>query len=248
VLSTWYFDHFTDGEWAGIDAAFKVKPDWVDLLMADDYGDLFPPYPLRHGVPGGFKMVGFPEISMYNSNPWGGYGANPFPAHIQSLWDQASKYLSGGFPYSEGIFEDLNKAVMAQCYWNPAKPVSETVREYLVSIGITDTDKAARAVEILENALPHFINTENGTRRVSCGNMENAVMAEQIFKDIDAELPEWAKSAWRWRILFLRATIDAELARNNFNITTICDDAFNELTDIYHAQQAECYVAPPVRK
>lgn len=25
----------------------------------------------------------------------------------------------GGFPYSEGIYEDLNKAIIAGFYWNP---------------------------------------------------------------------------------------------------------------------------------
>jgi hypothetical protein len=247
VLSTWYFDHFVNGEWSGLDAAFTNKPDWVDLLLADDYGDDFPAYPLQHGVPGGFKMVGFPEISMYNCNPWGGYGANPLPAHIQSLWNQARTRLIGGFPYSEGIYEDINKAIMAQCYWNPTKPVADTVREYLSAIGVVDVDKVVRAIDILESAFPHHLTFDNGNRHVSFGNTEGAGEAAILLLTVDAEMPEWARVNWRWRILLLRGIIDAELVNNNFIPNAACDIAFNELTKIYHAQKnTNSWVAPPL--
>lgn len=247
VLSTWYFDHFVDGEWSGLGAAFTNKPDWVDLLLADDYGDDFPAYPLQHGVPGGFKMVGFPEISMYNCNPWGGYGANPLPAHIQSLWNQARTRLIGGFPYSEGIYEDINKVIMAQCYWNPAKPVADTVREYLSAIGVVDVNKVVRAIDILENAFPHYLSIDNGTRYVSFGNTEGAGEAASLLLTVDAEMPDWARANWRWRILLLRGIIDAELVHNNFIPNAACDIAFKELTEIYHAQKnTNSWVAPPL--
>ena len=115
----------------GPSRAFAQRPKWVDYVLAADYGDHFPAYPLRYGVPGGLPMVGFPEISMHKASPWGGYGANPLPQHLQALWDQAGHALSGGFPYSEGIFEDLNKAICAQFYWDPDKPAWDTVREYV---------------------------------------------------------------------------------------------------------------------
>jgi hypothetical protein len=100
VLSTWYFDHFTSGEWDGITEAFrKNPPDWVDYVLADDIGGV-PRYVLEKGVPGGKPLVGFPEISMYGMNPWGGFGANPMPERFQRLWDEARIKLDGGFPYS----------------------------------------------------------------------------------------------------------------------------------------------------
>ena len=114
VLSTWDFDLlFGRGEWAGLAEKFnKQKPDWVDYIMADEgIAPVYPRYPLEKGVPGGFPLLNFPEISMWNQGPWGGYGANPFPNRLQQRWNEIKGKLSGGFPYSEGIYEDLNEVI-----------------------------------------------------------------------------------------------------------------------------------------
>ncbi len=109
VFSTWFFDHFVDGEWDGITAEFSRKrPEWIDWILIDGFGE-FPEYPLRHGVPGAYPVLGFPEISMQNMSPWGGFGANPRPRHWQAHWDKVKNVMAGSFPYSEGIFEDMNK-------------------------------------------------------------------------------------------------------------------------------------------
>ncbi|MHB9032168.1 MAG: hypothetical protein ACYC6L_03865 [Anaerolineae bacterium] len=85
ILSTWYLDHYTGGEWSGLAKAFTVKPDWCDYLLIDDYGDAYPAWPLEHGIPGALPVLSYPEISMYRCTPWGGWGANPLPAHLQNL-------------------------------------------------------------------------------------------------------------------------------------------------------------------
>jgi hypothetical protein len=41
---------------------------------------------------------------------------------LQRLWDQLRHVVQGGFPYGEGIYEDLNQAVVAQFYWDPGRP------------------------------------------------------------------------------------------------------------------------------
>ena len=130
VLGTWYFDRWGIGEWDGITAKFQAKkPDWVDYIMADNFED-YPRYPLDKGVPGGLPLLNFPDISMYGQDPWGGYGANPHPGRLQKRWDETKQKLSGGFPYSEGIYEDLNKVICTRLYWDPDRPAIETVRDY----------------------------------------------------------------------------------------------------------------------
>ncbi len=120
VLSTWYFDHFTTGEWEGLSRAFADgAPPWVDLLLAGDYGGEFPPYLRQHGVPGSLPVVSFPEISMEGNFPWGGYGVNPRPSTWEAYERRHGALLAGGFPYSEGIFEDLNKVLTLQLGWDP---------------------------------------------------------------------------------------------------------------------------------
>jgi hypothetical protein len=248
VLSTWYFDHFTDGEWVGLSKAFTQRPDWVDYLMVDDYGDVFPQYPLEHGAPGGLPMVNFPEISMYRCNPWGGYGANPLPRHLQHLWDCARENLTGGFPYSEGIYEDINKAIFAQFYWDQTQAAMTTLREYAAfefSSEPAAIDAIVAAIEILERNNAHTRETNNDADKLLMPSTEGADEAYRLLRDAETTLSPQARDSWRWRVLFLRAMIDAELAAHDFAPTQKCYAAFEELTRIYHARHAETWVAPP---
>lgn len=248
ILSTWYFDHFIDGEWDGLANAFRKPPDWVDYLLADDNGDVFPQYPLRHGAPGGLPMVNFPEISMYQSF-WGGIGANPLPAHLQSLWSSARQHLSGGFPYSEGIFEDINKAVVTQFYWDENRTAAETVREYIAfEYGPDVAEEVSTAIEILEENIQHSLAERDGSWHIPMKNSARAEEAWELIQGADRKIPDRARKAWRWRILYLRAWIDCELSRNEFRITERCEEAFQELVGIYHAERAAFAVSPPTRE
>lgn len=250
VLSTWYFDRFTDGEWEGLSRLFATPPDWVDYLLADDFGDRFPPYPLEHGVPGGLPVVNFPEISMYGSegdSPWGGFGANPLPHHLQGLWDAAKRILAGGFPYSEGIYEDLNKAICAQFYWGD-QPAMETVREYIAyEYSPEVVESVAHAIEILERTLPRVGHATEPTPRFVIRNPAGVEEAYQRIQEADGQLLPHVRQSWRWRILYLRALIDYELVRHDFTVSARCEEAFEELTTIYHAQNAAHWVAPPTQ-
>jgi hypothetical protein len=247
ILSTWYFDHFIDGEWDGLDRALSVRPAWYDYLLADDYGDTFPPYPLQHGVPGNLPMVSFPEISMYACAPWGGYGANPLPAHLQALWRPLGHTLSGGFPYSEGIYEDINKAICAQYFWDPDQPTNQTVRQYLAyEFGLMLVTPLNQALTILEHNLPRdWPKKLEGVWRVRLSHTQGAVDAWNTFRNLNSLLSAERQACWRWRVLYLRALIDAELAANDGVLIPTCEAAFEELTRIYYAQQALSWVAPP---
>ena len=38
ILSTWHFDNFTSGEYAGLEEKFgKEHPQWIDYILADDF-------------------------------------------------------------------------------------------------------------------------------------------------------------------------------------------------------------------
>lgn len=175
ILSTWLFDQDPnppkqylisvafrkDGDYAGLSGHLATDRSWVDYLMTDAHED-FPEYPLKVGVPGGLPMINFPEITMYGSQyQWGGYGANPLPRRFQRLWDQARDKLVGGFPYSEGIFEDINKIVFSQFYWAPGRSSAETVKEYIAyEYSPTVVDAVAKAIDILEHNFMRRLVTE----------------------------------------------------------------------------------------
>jgi hypothetical protein len=261
VLSTWYFDKFTAGEWEGLARAFAGgAPDWVDYLMADDYGG-FPPYPLKHGVPGKLPMIGFAEISMESMFPWGGFGANPRPLHWQSYWEQVGGALAGGFPYSEGIYEDINKAVTFQLNWSPHRTAADIVHEYAAyEFSPKVADDVLTACQLMEAGMAHF-PADVGKYLAACKDLPPGAMPQaplyllpracrprryrDLLKRADAKLTGKARKAWRWRILLLRAQLDAELSASGGAPTGKSERCFQELARIYHADGADWAVHPP---
>ncbi|MHB9108852.1 MAG: beta-N-acetylhexosaminidase family protein [Armatimonadota bacterium] len=267
IYSTWLFDYHGDqGEWRGLAEAFSPRPDWVDYLMADSH-TTFPEFPLREGVPGGLPMLNFPEISMWGMYPWGGFGANPLVGRFRDIWASMQDRSAGGFPYSEGIFEDLNKALYAGFYWTGTAEVEETIREYAgYELGGADSETVARVLELLEaNHAPVFAlgfrpdGWFEGEVAPLAG-YENAWQVKQAHRDaeraadvlalcrqIDLALPGWARTGWRWRLVYLRALLDAELLAHG-DPTPACEEALQEITQIYHAQHGDVHVRPAVRE
>lgn len=235
VLSTWLFDaRYDEGEWSGLTHAFSVKPSWVDYILADSH-TTFPRYPLEHGVPGGLPLINFPEISMWGMAPWGGYGATPQPRRFQSLWDTVRTHVAGGYPYSEGIYEDINKAIYARFYWKPNTPAEETVRIYIASELSPDVvDDVAQAVDILER---------NHTRPETDAGSQKALDA---LDRAQTHLQPKVRQSWRWRILYLRAVLDREHYASPGRRTERATEALKELTALYHAEHAEGSVRPPL--
>ena len=215
--------------------ALAEDKSWADYIQADTHAD-FPRFPLERGVPGDLPLLNFPEISMWGQDPWGGYGANPLPDRLQRLWNQTNRKLSGGTPYSEGIYEDINKAICGQFYWAPERRAVATVREYAAFEFSPDVaDDVVKVVEIFER------NHLRGQLGPS---------AEEAFERVNrikARLTSRARAAWRWRIVYLRALIDREMFRTRGRLEgKALRDAFRELTSIYHAERADSMpIRPP---
>ena len=240
ILSTWCFenedDNNPDGEWDGLTTAVNEDKSWLDYIMADGHDDYFPKFLLDHGVPGRLGLLNFPEISMFGMNPWGGYGANPAPAHFEKLWGRIKHMGAGGAPYSEGVYEDLNKAIYAQFYWDPERKAEETVKEYAAFE--FSPDWAADIGEVVRLF-------ERNHNRSAIGS--DAVKAFDLVARADAAMMPSARSAWRWRILYLRALIDKEFfERKGKREGETLKAAFEELTRIYHAENAHSMpIKPP---
>ena len=235
ILSTWTLDTPPAGEWEALTKALSTDKTWADYIQADAHED-FPRYPLDQGVPGGLPLISFPEISMWGQAPWGGYGANPLPGRLQRLWNQTQGKLSGGTPYSEGIYEDMNKVICSQFYWNPARPALETVREYAdFEYSPEVADDVVKVVEAFE---------KNHVRKEIGPSAEGTFDRVQA---IEAKLTPQARAAWRWRVVFLRALIDRELLHTRGKLEgKPLQEAFRELTAIYHAENAHSMpIRPP---
>ncbi|MCG3148621.1 MAG: hypothetical protein PCFJNLEI_02066 [Verrucomicrobiae bacterium] len=266
MLVTWYLDKHIDGEWEGLAKAFAHgAPKYVDCLLADNAGS-FPDYPLKHGVPGGLPVISFPEISMVNMWPWGAFGANPRLAHWQKYWDNLDPRITAAIPYSEGIYEDLNKILQLQHGWDRRRPLRDIAREYAAAeFSPAVADEVVEAVFALEGAMNDGVNHLSLEKpgiaealrtgfadplpriyTVPANPCAGATVAR--LQRVDAQLPAEKRVAWRWRVLFLRALLDDELQRSDSRPTAKSDEYFEELTRIYHAGNAELAVTPMSRR
>jgi hypothetical protein len=91
ILSTWYFD---STEWRDLSNQLAGDNSWVETIMAED----IPGYGNSNLSPlaGNLPILGFPEISMYNTFPWGGFGATSLPNHLLGQWQKAKNRLGFG--------------------------------------------------------------------------------------------------------------------------------------------------------
>ncbi len=246
VLSTWMFDTPPEGEWQGLSDALAKGEPWLDYILADAHED-FPRYPLDVGVPGKRPLLNFPEISMWGNSPWGGFGANPLPGRFQRLWDQVKHVVRGGFPYSEGIYEDMNKAIVAQFYWDPNRSARATLEEYIAyEFGSGVTMDVLALVDLLEQA------ASNSYRKQPV-DKEAVLRAYQLAEAVNSRLPDWARRNWRWEILHLRAVLDRERFGGDGLQSATAEAAMLRLIDIYHCQieTDDPYhhrVRPPLRR
>ena len=238
ILGCWCFDvrDESDGEFAGLAQELRRDRSWVDALMVDAH-ETFPAYPLEHGVPGGLPMISFPEITMWGRYPWGGSGANPYPGQLAANWQRAGHLLAGGLPYSEGCFTDLNQVCCLRWFWDRATTADDSVRQYAAwHFHPTVAADVAAAVRLLEADL----NSAQLTRA-------RAEAALALLSAADCRLPPAVRASWRWRVLYLRAVIDAESVRSPAAFSVPRNAAGEELTRLYAAARAGAPVAPRCR-
>ncbi|MCG3197790.1 MAG: hypothetical protein GHCLOJNM_02281 [bacterium] len=245
ILSTWMFDTPPEGEWRGLSEALAKDPGWADYILADSHEE-FPRYPLESGVPGNLPLLNFPEISMWGNWPWGGVGANPLPARFERLWRDVKQAVRGGFPYSEGIYEDMNKAVVVQFYWDPDRSARSILDEYITyEFGPGVAEDCHALVGMLETAAGLSYMKQPVDAR-------EAERAFELAEGIRGRLPEWARRNWRWEILHLRALLDRERFAGGGLETPAAQAALTRLVEIYHCERVtdDPYhhrVRPPLR-
>ena len=238
VLCTWCYDvrEESDGEYKGLEQALAEDKSWVDVNMADAH-EGFPEYALRPGAFAGLPIINFAEISMWGRFPWGGCGANPYPMRLQRLWDQAGHVLSGGFPYSEGNFEDINKIICLRFFWDSSITAESTVRDYVAyEFGSHVVEPVTEAILLLEKTLQEFGREQADVER-----------AYQLMTEADTKVSPRVRASWRWQILYWRAVIDFEKATYNPEITDRCDAAYERLIEVLHLQNGWRAVTPPSR-
>ena len=259
VLSAWRFDVFADGEWDAFLKLLQQESKWFDLLMIDAEAAI-PEKLCALTAEKGIGLIGFPEISMVYAVPWGGFGANPVPAMIEKKYKDSENLLAGGFPYSEGVFEDINKVLYLQMYWggNTVSTILETYCCYYFSA--VYGKHIAGIITRLERTLPRQRYNRNGVcesyppsgyvHELPEFRLEQAEDIPAIYRDIlsvDQNLLPEIKISPRWRMVYLRACIDYELYQSRGFLNAATDVYAQELTQIYAAGEAYYVVSPVTR-
>lgn len=193
----------------------------------------------------GRPIIDFPEISMCGIIPWGGYGATPLPKTFQKAWNENGHKSSGGLPYSEGIYEDINKIIMLKLFQD-GQPAEETIREYLAyefKLKGELLEEVCQAVLDMESS--HKRTFEAGHKYV-IENPEKIFSIENAILKADAALPKEIKNSIKWKMLYWRAVIDAELYRNDFKRNDKVMGYFKEMMKTCHLENAGFHVKPDV--
>ena len=211
-LATWYIGRGPEqkDEWPMFYGRLKedaAKGDsWVDYLLLetrDDFEDI--KYPLQNGQPCEHtKLLTFPDVSMTGITPWGGFGAICTPTLMERWEKPFAPHCNGGYMYTEGIYDDFNKVIMAGIYWDRNRSTDETFADYCgYELGGMDSVKLRRMVDLIEKS-QHMTNRWS---RKPC-QLEDCNEAWALAQELNETVAPEIQKYWRWRVLYIRAYLD----------------------------------------
>lgn len=257
ILSTWRFDGFTHGEWDAFLDRFDEVADVFDCVTADPASGVIPDRLFTETARRGVRILGFPEISMEGATPWGGFGAVATPKRLHRVFPIMGDRQSGGYAYSEGIFEDLNKITVLSYDMGNSTPEDDARDYFRTYFSEAAAEKAVELVECLETDHYRYRLNADGTEndypsdeyvevlpRFVLRCTDKVDRAAELIRELEAILPERIRTSDRFRMLALRAEIDAELARTGGEMTARTEAAAEELERIFYADRADCCVSP----
>jgi len=212
LLSTWYFGRteYQKEEWQLLYKYLKedeAKGDyWADYLLLetrDDYPEVY--YPVENGQPTCHtKLLTFPEISMCGITPWGGFGAICTPELIARQEGPFASCCDGGYIYTEGIFDDINKVLILGNYKDRNCSYKEILTDYCnYEYSGIDADDFIRLVNLIEA-------THLCTNSFDCKpcNLEDCDAAWELAEKLNSDADSRTRGYWKWRIVYIRAYLD----------------------------------------
>jgi len=211
ILANWHFGMGNNDkrDYPWLDRAVRedryLGCDWVDYMMLYTRDGL-PDWVKENGVPGGCRGIDFPEITMRRLDPWGGYGAVCTPDTIEKIWATVSPVVDGGMPYSEGNFDDLNKALIAGLLWEKNRSVKEIFTDYC---GYEFREEIADDLFKASNLMDKNQIKTHHTAKIPA-DMEEVTWVRETVVKLNDSLPESIRNSWRWRIFYIRGILDYE--------------------------------------
>jgi hypothetical protein len=184
-------------------------PDWLGGLVA---GPSSPPIPeTRARLPKRYGLRDYPDIThtvrcQYPVAWWdpafhltlGRESANPRPVFYKLVQDYCGPYTSGFITYSDGVHDDVNKAVWSRLGWQPNAGPREILLDYTrCFFGAAVAASAADGILALEKNWEGPLADNGGVA---------ATLA--LWQELERKAPE-LRGNWRWQLCLLRAYYDA---------------------------------------
>ena len=251
IVSGWYFDRFTSGEWEGFlpqtsGEAFADVPYLMSFFFRGEVPDSVRAYAAGATA---IPQISFPEISMYSCVPWGGYGASVLTDFLETTNQKTATLYRGGYPYSEGIFEDANKFIQLGLFTGEFAHAADALRRYVRFTFCCEDEALFDAIRRTETALARTrTRTEEGIR-VTIADTSDVDFVWETMERYNASLPKSVTQSQAFRLFYLRALIDREIARNDgyANRSAAAQAAMREINVIYHADaRTNPWVKAPV--
>ena len=193
-VSTWYMD---DKERSLVYDLCDSKADWFQGLVTQTG------HAEERAVDPRYERLVFPEISMFNCyyTSYGCNGANPAPARFEAEARKIALAGCGTTLYSEGIYEDINKAIYAGLLWDPSRTAADMVEEYArVYCGRANVKLATRLIAGLE--------TTWGAKALGQAALPTVARLAADARALLARLPANRDALERGRLLSDRADMD----------------------------------------
>ena len=193
-VSMWLMD---EPERAMVYEQCDCRADWFQGIMvhAEQAGE--------RAVDPRYARLVFPEISMFDCYfcSYGCNGANPAPQRFAAEAPRVARAGCGTLLYSEGMYEDLNKAVYVGLLWDPQRDVAEILEEYArYFFGPANIKTAVELIRGLET-------TWGAAALIKADPQIVANLAKQA-ESLKVPLPRHRAALDRWRMLRDRAAMD----------------------------------------
>lgn len=193
-VSTWLMD---EAERGMVYDLCDRKADWFQGLLTQVE------HVSERRVDARYERLVFPEISMFNCyfTSYGCNGANPAPTRFASEARKIAQAGAGTALYSEGIYEDINKAVYAARLWDPDRELAPVLEEYArYYFGHKNVKAATGLITALETTWG-----ANALLAADSGTVER--LAREA-RNLMARIPRRADALARGRLLSDRAEMD----------------------------------------
>lgn len=196
----------------------KEEPDFIDGVVTGPNA-AFPLDILRRYLPKKYPIRLYPDITHnlrceypvhFDRDDWhyalqtvnGRESINPRPQEYKKIHQNTRRYVIGSVSYSEGVNDDINKAVWSALDFNPDTPLTEILQDYArLFFPGCDHIKAADGIFGLEK------NWEGAPEENP--SIENTL---KIFLELGEETPS-LKTNWRYIQCVFRARCDAFVRR-----------------------------------